>query len=257
MLILLPPSEGKTAPTTGPRLDLAGLSSPGLNPWRKNLLAELMAVSAQEDALAILKVGATLSADVAANTSLLAVPCGPAAQIYTGVLYAAADLSNLTTSQQEVADRTVRTVSALWGAVSPLDMIPAYRLSMGVKLPETGNLAISWRSHLDQVLAPMAENNVIVDCRSAAYLNAWKPAKDLNTHWVTVRVLREFNGKRTVVSHNAKHARGVLTAHLLRLDTEPRTAQDLLVAAKLCPSFLSVELLETGANTATLELVVS
>ena len=150
----------------------------------------------------------------------------------------------------------MRTISALWGAVSPLDMIPAYRLSMGVKLPQTGNLAISWRKHLDQVLSPMAENNVIVDCRSAAYLNAWKPSKELNSDWVTVRVLRELDGKRTVVSHNAKHARGILTAHLLRLDTEPLTAQDLLMAAKLCPSFLSAELLETGANTATLELVV-
>lgn len=257
MLILLPPSEGKTAPVTGPSLDFKGLSAPVLNPWRKNLLAELAELSAQDDALAILKVGATLAADVAANTSLTSAPCGPAAQVYTGVLYAAADLANLTEPQQELAHRTVRTISALWGAVSPLDMIPAYRLSMGVKLPQTGNLAISWRKHLDQVLAPMAENNVIVDCRSAAYLNAWKPAKELNTDWVTVRVLRELDGKRTVVSHNAKHARGVLTAHLMRLDTEPRTAQDLLAAAKLCPSFLSAELLETGANTATLELVVN
>lgn len=257
MLILLPPSEGKSAPASGPTIDWAGLSSPELNPRRKELLTELAEVSAHTDALTLLKVGASLDAEVAANTRLHAAPCAPAAQVYTGVLYAAAGLDSLTVKQQDRAHRTVRTVSALWGAVSPTDLIPAYRLSMGVKLPQTGNLATAWRKHLDQVLAPLAENTVIVDCRSSAYLNAWKPAKTLNTDWVTVRVLRELNGKRTVVSHNAKHARGILTAHLLRLDTEPRTAHELLVAAQQCPDFISVELLETGARTATLELVVT
>lgn len=257
MLILLPPSEGKTAPASGPTLDWENLSGPQLNPRRKELIAELAEVSTRADALALLKVGASLKADVAANTSLVTAPCAPAAQVYTGVLYAAAALDTLTEQQRSRANRTVRTISALWGAVSPTDNIPAYRLSMGVKLPDSGNLAATWRKPLDQELAPMAENTVIVDCRSAAYLNAWKPAKTLKTHWVTVRVLRELNGKRTVVSHNAKHARGVLTAHLLRLDSEPTSAQELLAAARQCPDFLSVELIETGARTATLELVVT
>ncbi len=257
MLILLPPSEGKTAPASGPTVDWDTLTGPELNAWRRTVLAELAQVSALPDALELLKVGASLAPEVAANTALEQAPCAPAAQVYTGVLYAAAQLDSLTTAGRERAGRTVRTVSALWGAVSPLDLIPAYRLSMGVKLPSTGNLATGWRTHLDQVLAPLAQDTVIVDCRSASYLNAWKPAKTLATEWVTVRVLRELNGKRTVVSHNAKHARGVLTAHLLRHKTEPRTAQELFLVAQQCPEFLSVELLETGARTATLELIVT
>ena len=38
MLILLPPSEGKTAPTAGEPVDLAALPFPGLNKTRERLL---------------------------------------------------------------------------------------------------------------------------------------------------------------------------------------------------------------------------
>lgn len=257
MLILLPPSEGKTTPIAGPALNWEELSATELNPHRKLVLDQLMAVSADPNALEILKVGASLTDEVAANLDLLTAPCAPAAQVYTGVLYAAAGLDELTPDQQLRALNTVRTVSALWGAVSPFDLIPAYRLSMGIKFPGSTGLASSWRKHLDQTLAPLAQDSVIIDCRSAAYLNAWKPAKTLNTQWLTVRVLRELDGKRTVVSHNAKHARGVLTAHLLRSTAQITTAAQVHEEAQKCPGFLEANLLETGAQTATLELVVS
>lgn len=254
---MLPPSESKTAPDAGPSLRWQDLSSPSLNVHREKLLAELALVSQAADALEVLKVGASLEAEVLANLELLTAACAPAAEVYSGVLYAAADLGGLNPAQQERAHRSVRTISALWGAVSPADLIPAYRLSMGIKLPQTGALATSWRQHLDPVLAPMAQDSVIIDCRSAAYLNAWKPAKTLNTQWITVRVLRELAGKRTVVSHNAKHARGVLTAHLLRAKTEAHSTEQVLEVAQKCPEFLEVNLQETGAHSAVLELVVS
>ncbi|MEI2641760.1 MAG: hypothetical protein V9G10_05360 [Candidatus Nanopelagicales bacterium] len=42
MLILLPPSEGKTAPRRGKPLDVAGLSRPALAPLREQVLAALV-----------------------------------------------------------------------------------------------------------------------------------------------------------------------------------------------------------------------
>ncbi len=46
MLILLPPSEGKTAPRRGNRLDLDRLSFPGLTHARREMLDALVRTSA-------------------------------------------------------------------------------------------------------------------------------------------------------------------------------------------------------------------
>ncbi|WP_066461989.1 YaaA family protein [Sanguibacter suarezii] len=258
MLILLPPSEGKTPATAGSPVDLAALSGPSLTRHRATVLRALARASARRDALTTLGVGPSLADDVARNTRLDTEPAAPAAQVYTGVLYAAAGLDDLSPAQAELAAASVRTVSALWGAVSPADAIPAYRLSMGTDLPGVGPLAASWRPLLEAVLAPRASGDVVVDCRSAAYLAAWKPAK--GTDWVSVRVLRELDGKRSVVSHNAKHTRGVLTRHLLtREGAEPRSAEDLYKAAHelVGTSLLDATLLEGKHGAATLELVVA
>jgi uncharacterized protein len=258
VLLLLPPSEGKTPAPSGAPCDLSALSSPDLTAHRTRVLRALARVSARPDAMERLGAGPSLAEDVARNTRLDVEPAAPASSVYTGVLYAAAGLTELDDAPAARAATTVRTVSALWGAVSPTDRIPAYRLSMGTDLAGVGPLAPSWRPHLERALAPLAEGDVVVDCRSAAYLAAWKPAR--GTDWVTVRVLRELDGRRSVVSHNAKHARGVLTRHLLTRAAEPpSTSEDLLKAAHelVGTSFLEVSLVSARTGPATLELVVT
>ncbi|PFG32853.1 YaaA family protein [Sanguibacter antarcticus] len=257
MLILLPPSEGKTPPLTGDPVDLGALTNPGLTRHRRAVLTALRRASARRDALTTLGVGASLADEVARNTRLDVEPAGRAADVYSGVLYAAAHLSSL---EDEAADRartSVVTVSALWGAVGPDDRIPAYRLSMGTDLPPIGPLAQSWRPHLESALAPRALGDVVVDCRSAPYVAAWRPAR--GTDWVTVRVLRELDGRRSVVSHNAKHTRGLLVRYLLtRAGEPPRSSEDVHKAAH---ELVGTTLLDATHTTSTsggsvLELVV-
>ncbi|AEG44621.1 YaaA family protein [Isoptericola variabilis] len=236
MLICLPPSEGKTpAPADAAPVELAALTAPSLTAQRTAVLDALAAVSARPDATAVLKVGAGLAEEVARNVDLKAAPAAPASRVYTGVLYAAAGLADLPDGAGRRAAESVRIFSGLWGVVAPDDRIPAYRLSMGVDLPGVGKLATAWRPHLAEALDGRAAGDVVVDCRSAAYLAAWKPATTGAgaADWVTVRVVREADGSRSVVSHNAKHTRGVLTGHLLRRAGEPpSSAEDLLDAAR-------------------------
>jgi cytoplasmic iron level regulating protein YaaA (DUF328/UPF0246 family) len=256
VLLLLPPSEGKTAPSRGPVLDLDALSSPSLTPLRRKVLDALAEVSARPDATALLGVGAGLADEVARNVGLLSAPTAPAARVYTGVLHAAAGLGRLTPAQRRRAQESVRILSGLWGAVAPGDAIPAYRLSMGTDLPGVGPLAAAWRGPLAAELDARAEGDLIVDARSAAYLAAWHPPR--GSDWVTVRVEREQAGARQVVSHNAKHTRGVLARHLLTRRTRPpRTADELArAAAELAGTeLLAVELgpaVARGARTLTL-----
>lgn len=128
MLILLPPSETKASGGDGGPLDFAGLSWPSLNPVREAIAADLVALSADRGAaMAALKLGPKLAAEVDANLALATAPTMPALDRYTGVLYDALGAPSLPAS----ARGRLAVGSALFGVVGGLDMIPRYRLSGG------------------------------------------------------------------------------------------------------------------------------
>jgi cytoplasmic iron level regulating protein YaaA (DUF328/UPF0246 family) len=230
VLILLPPSEGKTPAVRGSAVDWPALSFPALNTYRAKVLEALGTVSAHEDALALLGVGASLKDDVERNTRLHAEPAAPAHQIYSGVLYDALGYKTLTPTQRRKADESVLVVSALWGAIRFADRVPAYRLSMGTALPDVGRLASFWKPQLSEALAEAAAGHLLVDCRSSTYAAAWAPPP---AQTVSVNVFTEVNGARKVVSHFAKHTRGELARHLLsRRGNAPQTPAQLLKATR-------------------------
>lgn len=213
MLILLPPSEGKAPASKGEPVDFAELSFPELTEARELVAKELMTVSSHYDAPQLLKVGKTLSSEIIRNQRILAEPAAAAAEVYTGVLYEALDYSSFTAAQKQRADSSILVISALWGALKLTDRIPAYRLSMGIRLGECGNLATFWRGELSSLLADYAQGQLIIDCRSAAYSNAWKPPQ-AQTYLVRVEQVQK-DDSRKVVSHFAKHYRGLLARYLI------------------------------------------
>jgi uncharacterized protein len=237
VLVLLPPSEGKATATRRRRpVDLASLSWPELTAARSTVLANLAEVSARPDALTLLGVGASLAAEVERNLDLLREPALPTSELYTGVLYEALDLSGLPPAARRRAGRSLVVVSALWGALRPNDRVPAYRLSMGTSLPGIGPLAAFWRMHLDGPLSGAAGTGLVVDARSSTYQAAWSPGGAVAARTVAVRVLRDEAGRRTIVSHMAKHTRGQVVRHLLTRDgRDPRTPRAL--AAAVAESF--------------------
>lgn len=236
MLILLPPSESKDAPATGTPVDLPALSWPQLSPQRERVLKALIKVSGQKNALAALGVGASLEEEVLRNLDLLEAPAAPALQIYTGVLYDALEAETLSPEHSKVAHESLIVISALWGALRPTDRVPAYRLSGGTALRglgQAGTLKLStfWKPHLNRQLGPEARDQLVIDCRSATYAAAFEAPKATT---VTVKVVQMVNGQRKVVSHNAKHTRGLLARHLIDQvadGAEPESARDLQALA--------------------------
>ena len=95
MRILLPPSEGKTAPLQGPALDLPSLAFPELTDARRAVADKLVAASRSKNALSMLGVGERAFGEVHAQRNLYDMPCAPARSVYTGVLYEAAQLRRL------------------------------------------------------------------------------------------------------------------------------------------------------------------
>jgi cytoplasmic iron level regulating protein YaaA (DUF328/UPF0246 family) len=233
VLVLLPPSEGKATATRRRRpVDLGALSWPELTDAREALLARLADVSARPDALELLGVGPSLAAEVERNTHLLQAAALPTSELYSGVLYEALDLAGLPPAARRRAGRQLVVVSALWGALRPNDRVPAYRLSMSTSLPGMGPLAAFWRPRLAEPLQQAAGTGLVVDCRSSTYQAAWAPRGEVAARTVAVRVLRDEAGRRTVVSHMAKHTRGLLVRHLLTRDgREARTPRALAAAA--------------------------
>ena len=91
MLIVLPPSEGKTAPSDGPVLDLAALSFPRLTQVRDQVSRALVRLAGTRRAAEVLGLGPTQADAVETDARLFEVPCAPAGEVYTGVLFGELD----------------------------------------------------------------------------------------------------------------------------------------------------------------------
>jgi cytoplasmic iron level regulating protein YaaA (DUF328/UPF0246 family) len=234
VLILLPPSEGKTEPQSGSPLDLGGLSAPSLTPTRRRILDALVRVCEGNATRAAkrLGLGTTQEDELARNAALHTAPTARADAVYTGVLYAAWDPASMSKSGRGFADEHVAAASALFGVVRADDLIPAYRLSAGVALPRLGAVAALWRRPLGPALDDLTDGGLLIDLRSGAYVNLHKPAGDLAARTATIRVLSEVNGVRKVVSHFNKATKGEIVRALCENAVEASSPDQLADALR-------------------------
>lgn len=213
MLILLPPSETKAAGGDAAALDLERLSFPELNADRARLARTISthAMRSPRRAMEVLELGPTQAAELEHNVVLLQSQTMPAIERYTGVLFDALDVGTLSTAARRRAGERLAVGSALFGLVRAEDLIPAYRLSAGTRLPRVGGLAPIWRRSLGPMLQGFAASGLVVDLRSGAY-RSLAPCSEA----VTVRVLTQrADGSRTVVSHHNKATKGLLARLLV------------------------------------------
>jgi len=242
VLILLPPSEGKTAPVTGEPADPADLWLPQLAPARRRVLSKLVALSRRAsargvaDSLAVLGLSAAQHGEVARNAGLATAPAAPAAHVYTGVLYEALDPAGLAPRARAWVDERAVVFSGLWGVLRLTDRIPAYRCSVGVTLPVLGGLTPYWRKALSPALDRAAADGPVLDLRSGAYAAMWAAPGAAAARTVTMRVLHErmVDGepRRSVVSHFNKATKGRLVRALAEAGAEPTSVDDLLVTLR-------------------------
>lgn len=223
MLILLPPSEGKSAALDGPAVEISALSFPSLASTRESVLSALLDLCAGDVDVAAttLGLGPTQRGEVGANTLLRSEPCARAIEVYTGVLYETLDYAGLTAAGRRRADDQIAIASALWGLVRPGDLIPAYRLSAGTSLPGIGPLGRAWRDPVSAAIASV--EGLIVDLRSGGYVALGPVPASAADRTVTVRVLQERNGRRTIVSHFNKATKGRIVRALLSSRRTPTT----------------------------------
>jgi cytoplasmic iron level regulating protein YaaA (DUF328/UPF0246 family) len=202
VLVLLPPSRGQASPERGRCAGLSTLVYSRLREPRERLID-------------------------AVDPSLRAAPAIPAAELYTGVLFAALGLADLPWDGVLIA-------SALWGVVRPGDRIPGYRLDMSAKLSGIGGLAAYWREPLR---AALPDRGLVLDLRSGSYVAAWQPRRA--THLAVRGFAEAPDGTRTVITHMAKRVRGEVARLVLQAGGAERPEQ---VAEIVTAGGLRVEL---------------
>jgi cytoplasmic iron level regulating protein YaaA (DUF328/UPF0246 family) len=221
-LVLLPPSEGKSAPRRGKPLDLSTLDFPVLTPARERVLDSLVELCAGDPDVAAktLGLGGTQTDLVDLNRKLRTAPTARADHVYSGVLYDALDVATLSPAGKRRATAQLAVTSSLFGMVRPTDRIPAYRLSGDASLPGLGAVAGVWRNALGPAMADAIGGGLLVDLRSGMYAAFWRP---VDVKVATVRVLHEHQGQRKVVSHFNKATKGRIVRALLEAGADPRT----------------------------------
>ena len=250
MLILLPPSESKSAPTT----DLApGLSFDELDPVRAKVQRALVKMSSgnQLRASKALGLGHTQIDQLALNTVLPTAACGPAIDVYSGVVFEALDAHHLTARQRARLNEHVVIASALHGLVRPLDAIAPYRLSANSTITGLPAWQRLWRKPVGEVLA--RTTGPILDLRSHAYAALAPIPRDCAPRAIAVRVLQEQDGRRTVVSHFNKATKGLLVRDLVRRGTMASSVSMLM--DELTALGYAWELQEQPGSAARLDII--
>ncbi len=234
MLILLPPSEGKASGGDGPPLDLAALSAPALTPARRPLVRAVQRAARLDAAglRAALGLGPTQAAEVAKDAVLTTAPTLPTMSLYTGIVYDNLGYASLHGSAKRRANASLVVASALFGLLRPADRVPSYRLSAQTSLAGVGGLPTLWRPVLEPELA--AAGGLIIDLRSAPYA-----ALARVPHAIQVRVLRDTDGQRAVVSHDNKYTKGKLARVLC--EQGARTVQDVAAAGRTVADDVEVD----------------
>ncbi|MDW5594765.1 peroxide stress protein YaaA [Conexibacter stalactiti] len=208
MLLMLPPSEGKATPSARRApLDLSALSfAATLTPLRERLIA-------------------------AVDPAIAQAPAAPAAEVYTGVLYARLDHASLPAGAKRRANRSVLIASGLWGLLAPADRVPGYKLPIDASVDGFGTLAAAWRPLIAAALAERDHSReLIVDCRSGGYSAVWRPSAAAR---VEVRAFKlKPDGGRQVISHMAKATRGQVARELLLAPRAPRRPADVLALVR-------------------------
>lgn len=177
----------------------------------------------------LLGLSEALDSDRAANAIADSSPTMLAGHRYTGVLHDALGYPTLSAVSRRRADASVVVFSGLWGATRPTDLLPAYRIGIGTKLPKIGPLPTYWRAALHAALDDEIAQRGALDLRSSGYALMYRPSKQAAGRIMTINVT-EPDGKRAAASYQSKVAKGRLVRALLGHGTP--SADSVVMAAE-------------------------
>ena len=151
----------------------------------------------------------------------------PAVYTFDGDVYTGLDAYSIPLNKLEALQDRLRILSGLYGLLKPLDLMQAYRLEMGTKLPigESQNLYQFWKPTITKALnKELQEGELFVNLASNEYFSAID-VKALKVPVITPEFKDYKNGKLKIISFFAKKARGMMVRYII--DTNAETIEDL------------------------------
>jgi uncharacterized protein len=151
----------------------------------------------------------------------------PAVYSFDGDVYTGLDVYSLSQEKVAVLQNKLRILSGLYGLLKPLDLMQAYRLEMGTKLPigESKNLYDFWKPKIAKALnKELVKNELLVNLASNEYFSA-VDIKALKVPVITPEFKDYKDGKLKIISFFAKKARGLMVRYII--DTNAETIDDL------------------------------
>ncbi len=201
VLILIPPSEGKT-----PSGCLKPLSR--LNPESRIIYDRLTAYKGDLSQLYGVK-GKALEAAKNVNRTILTSPALPAIERYSGVVYDGIDYPSLKSDAREFFNTHIRIVSALFGLLKADDPIPDYKLKI-----EKLDAAKFWKP----IIAELLKEHFIIDLLPQAHQKAVSYEQGIAVDFIVFK-----NKKLTPAGHQGKLIKGKFIRWLCsRQITDPK-----------------------------------
>nr|WP_315148732.1 peroxide stress protein YaaA [uncultured Flavobacterium sp.] len=151
----------------------------------------------------------------------------PAVFAFDGDVYTGLDAYSIPLHQLDVLQDRLRILSGLYGLLKPLDLMQAYRLEMGTKLPigESKNLYEFWKPIVTKALnKEIKKGELFVNLASNEYFSAID-VKTLKVPIITPEFKDYKDGKLKIISFFAKKARGLMVRYII--DTNAETVEDL------------------------------
>ena len=221
MLIILSPAKKLDMDSDRPYADF---TQPAFLPQAERLVALAHRLSAG-DLKRLMKISDSL-ADL--NVQRFKDFCTPfdlsnakqAVLAFAGDTYTGLDAPTLDADTLHYAQHHLRILSGLYGALRPLDLIQAYRLEMGIKLPNPAgaNLYTYWTDTVTQAINTDAEKtrpSAVINCASNEY-NKVLNRKQLTVPYIDMVFKEVKNGTAKIVSFSAKKARGMMARYILQ-----------------------------------------
>ncbi|BDB57577.1 peroxide stress protein YaaA [Flavobacterium ammonificans] len=151
----------------------------------------------------------------------------PAVYAFDGEVYNGLDAYSIPMEQLDLLQDRLRILSGLYGVLKPLDLMQAYRLEMGTKLPigESKNLYDFWKTTVTASLnKELKKGELFVNLASNEYFSV-VDTKALKVPVISPDFKDYKDGKLKMISFFAKKARGMMVRYII--DTNAETIDDL------------------------------
>jgi hypothetical protein len=151
----------------------------------------------------------------------------PAIYAFNGDVYTGLDAYNISESNLDRLQDSLRILSGLYGILKPLDLMQPYRLEMGtsLKVGRKKNLYEFWKKTItDSLNSELKDNELFINLASNEYFGA-VDEKSLKVPVITPIFKDWKNDKLKVISFFAKKARGSMVRYIL--DSGAETLEDI------------------------------